>query len=74
MEEPLVVQTLKQKRAEITGAIAACQTRIAQVRHDLAHINASIRLFESGERSRAGYIVSHGFLGKAKSPIFAPAI
>jgi hypothetical protein len=43
MEEPLVIQSLKRKRAEITGAIAAYQARIAQARHDLAHINASIR-------------------------------
>jgi hypothetical protein len=49
MSEPLVIQTLKQKRAEISGVIAAYQARIAQARHDLAHINASIRLFESGE-------------------------
>ena len=66
MEEPLVIQTLKQKRAEISGAIAAYQSRIAQARHDLAHINASIRLFESGERNRAQYIVSHGFFQKGE--------
>ena len=41
------IQTLKQKRAEISGAIAAYQAQIAQARHDLAHINASIRLFEA---------------------------
>jgi len=66
MEEPLVIQTLKQKRAEISGAIAAYQARIAQARHDLAHINASIRLFESGEPNRAQYIVSHGFFQKGE--------
>jgi hypothetical protein len=66
MEEPLVIQTLKRKRAEITGAIAAYQAQIAQARHDLAHINASIRLFESGDRNRAGYIVSHGFFKKGE--------
>ena len=43
MEEPLVIQNLKQKRAEISGAIAAYQAQIAQARHDLTHINASIR-------------------------------
>jgi hypothetical protein len=66
VEEPLVIQSLKQKRAEISGAIAAYQARIAQARHDLAHINASIRLFESGEHNRAGYIVSHGFFKKGE--------
>jgi hypothetical protein len=57
---------LKQKRHEITGAIAAYQAQIAQARHDLAHINASIRLFESGEQCRAGYIVGHGFFKKGE--------
>ena len=66
MQEPLVIQTLKQKRAEISGAIAAYQARIAQARHDLAHINASIRLFEGGETNRARYIVSHGFFKKGE--------
>jgi hypothetical protein len=66
MDEPLVIQTLKQKRAEISGVIAAYQARIAQARHDLAHVNASIRLFEGGERNRAGYIVSHGFFKKGE--------
>ena len=66
MEEPLVIQTLKQKRAEISGAIAAHRARFAQARHDLAHINASIRLFKSGERNRAQYIVSHGFFQKGE--------
>src|SRR5271168_5268648 len=66
MDEPLIIQTLKQKRAEIAGAIATYQAQIAQARHDLAHINASIRLFESGERNRGGYIVSHGFFKKGE--------
>ena len=66
MEDPLVIQTLKHKRAEISGAIAAYQAQIAQARHDLAHINASIRLFEGGETNRARYIVSHGFFKKGE--------
>lgn len=66
MSEPLVIQMLKQKRVEISGVIAAYQGRIAQARHDLAHINASIRLFEGGEQERAQYIVSHGFFKKGE--------
>jgi len=66
MEKPLVIQALKQKRAEISGAIAAYQAQIAQARHDLTHINASIRLFEGGETNRARYIVSHGFFKKGE--------
>jgi hypothetical protein len=66
MAEPLVIQMLKQKRAEISGVIAAYQARIAQAKHDLAHMNASIRLFEGGEQERAQYIVSHGFFKKGE--------
>jgi hypothetical protein len=66
MDDPLVIQTLKRKRAEISEVIAAYQGQIAQARHDLAHINASIRLFEGGEQNRAWYIVSHGFFKKGE--------
>jgi hypothetical protein len=66
MSDPLIIQTLKQKRAEISGVIAAYQAKIAQARHDLAHINAVIRLVEGGEQERAQYIVSHGFFKKGE--------
>ena len=66
MADPLIIQTLKQKRAEISGVIAAYQAKIAQARHDLAHINAVIRLVEGGEQERAQYIVSHGFFKKGE--------
>ena len=51
MAEALIIQTLKDKRAEINGRIAAYQAQIAQAKHDLAHINASIRLFSEPVRS-----------------------
>ena len=66
MAEPLVIQMLKQKRAEISGVIAAYQAKIAQAKHDLAQFNASIRLFERGEQERAQYIVSLGFFKKGE--------
>lgn len=66
MTEPLVIQSLKEKRAEIHGRIAAYQAQIAQAKHDLAHINASIRLFTDPEHQRARYIVSHGFFKKGE--------
>src|ERR1044072_94432 len=66
MADALTIQTLKQKRAEISGVIAAYQAKIAQARHDLAHINAMIRLVEGGEQERAQYIVSHGFFKKGE--------
>ena len=66
MAEPLVIQSLKDKRAEIHGRIAAYQAQIAQAKHDLAHINASIRLFTDPEHQRARYMVSHGFFKKGE--------
>ena len=71
MSESLIVQTLKQKRAEILGQIKAYEAQIAHAKHDLAHVNATIELFAAPERQRAGYIVSHGFFKKAKSPTSA---
>lgn len=49
MAELLVIQSLKDKRAEILGRVAAYQAQIAQAKHDLAHINATIRLFTTPE-------------------------
>lgn len=66
MSEPLIVQTLKQKRAEIFGQIKAYEAQIAHAKHDLAHVNATIELFSAPERQRARYIVSHGFFKKGE--------
>lgn len=66
MSEPLIVQTLKQKRAEILGQIKAYEAQIAHAKHDLAHVNATIDLFATPERQRARYIVSHGFFKKGE--------
>jgi len=66
MAEALIVQTLKDKRAEINGRIAAYQAQIALAKHDLAHINASIRLFTEPELQRATYMVSYGFFKKGE--------
>jgi hypothetical protein len=66
MAEPLVIQCLKEKRAEILGRIAAYEAQIAQAKHDLAHINATIRLFTEPEKQRVRYMVSHGFFKKGE--------
>ena len=66
MADPLVVQSLKVMRAEILGRIAAYEAQIAQARHDLAHINATLRLFTEPEKQRARYLVSHGFVRKGE--------
>ena len=66
MSGALVIQSLKDKRAEIHGQIAAYEAQIAQARHDLAHISATIRLFTEPEHQRARYMVSHGFFKKGE--------
>lgn len=66
MSEPLILQALRDKRAEIHGRIAAYNAQIAEAKHDLAHINATIRLFTDTEHQRARYIVSHGFFKKGE--------
>ena len=66
MAEPLVIQTLKEKRAEILGRVAAYEAQIASAKHDLAHVNATIRLFTEPEKQRARYMVSHGFFRKGE--------
>ena len=66
MTEPLIVQTLTEKRAEILGRIRAYEAQIAQAKHDLAHVNATIELFAAPERQRARYMVSHGFFKKGE--------
>lgn len=66
MSEPLVLQTLTQKRAEILGRIRAYEAQIAHAKHDLAHLNATMELFAAPERQRARYMVSHGFFKKGE--------
>jgi hypothetical protein len=68
-EKPLTIQTLKQKRAEITGANAASQARIAQARHDLT---TSMR--SGGSRALNGVGATWSAMGSrgARSPTFAP--
>ena len=45
MVESHVVSALVSKRAEIAGLIARAQQQISQFRADLAHVDATIRLF-----------------------------
>ena len=42
MSGALVIQSLKDKRSEIHGQIAAYEAQIAQARHDLAHVSPSL--------------------------------
>lgn len=66
MSDPLVIQTLTAKRAEILGQIKAYEAQIAHAKYDLAHLNATMELFAGPERQRARYLVSHGFFKKGE--------
>ena len=66
MADQLIIKALQDKRAEIHGRISAYQAQIAEAKHDLAHINASIRLFTDEEGQRVRYLVSHGFFKKGE--------
>lgn len=66
MPQPLIVQTLTEKRAEILGQIKAYEAQIAHAKHDLAHVNATTELFAAPERQHARHIASHGFFKKGE--------
>ncbi len=52
MGEPIVILALRRKRDRIEGAIAAYERKIREAQADLAHVTASLRLFElSGDPS-----------------------
>jgi hypothetical protein len=52
MAESLTVAALKNKRGDIERAIALYQRKIKTAQRDLSHVNATLRLFEIGERSQ----------------------
>lgn len=52
MGEPIAVMALRRKRDEISGVIAHYERLIRDAQNDLAHVNASLRLFAAtGEPS-----------------------
>ena len=46
MGEPIAVLALRRKRDQISGIIAEYERKISAAQHDLAHVVASLRLFE----------------------------
>jgi len=44
--EPLTVLALRRKRDQISGVIAEYERKIKEAQHDLAHVNACLRLYE----------------------------
>ena len=47
MGEPIAVFALRRKRDQISGAIAHYERLLREAQHDLAHVNAALRLFEA---------------------------
>lgn len=62
----LVIDTLKRKQAEIIGSITNHQAAIAQAKHDLAHVNATMKILEGSDTNRRAYIVSQGFFARGE--------
>ena len=52
MAESLTLTALRNKRDDIERAIALYQRKIKSAQRDLSHVNATMRLFEIGERSQ----------------------
>jgi hypothetical protein len=46
VSEPIAVLALRRKRNQISGTIAHYEQLIREAEHDLAHVNAALRLFE----------------------------
>ena len=72
MDEPLIITALPDKRAEIHGRITAYEARIAQAKHDLAHVNATLRLFTDFEKQQARYGSVTASSRRARLRSFAP--
>lgn len=47
MGEPIAVLALRRKRDQISGTIAHYERLLREAQHDLAHVNAALRLFEA---------------------------
>ena len=54
MAEPHVVSALVRKRAELAGEIEAAEKRATRLRTDLAHLDATLRLFKPDADPAAG--------------------
>jgi hypothetical protein len=46
MAEPLIITMLRSKRDEIEGAVVAYEKRLIEARANLAHVTATLRMFE----------------------------
>ena len=57
---------LKRKQHEIVGAIRSYEAQIAQAKHDLEHVNATMKILEGGDANRRTYIAGRGFFDKGE--------
>jgi len=64
--DSLVISGLKRKQREILGAIRAYEAQIAQAKHDLAHVNAAMKIMEGTEANKRTYIAGRGFFDKGE--------
>lgn len=61
-----VILGLVRKQREIVGAIRAYEAQIAQAKHDLAHINAALKIMEGSAANKRTYIAGRGFFDKGE--------
>ncbi len=67
MAQSLIINALIEKRAEIAGAIAVLERQISQRRADLAHVDATLRMFDPDVQVRA---IRAKFPAKPRSSLF----
>ena len=66
MADRYALQELTRKQREILGAIKAYEAQIIQAKHDLAHVNTTIKILEGSEHNKRAYIVGRGFFDKGE--------
>jgi hypothetical protein len=77
-DQPVAVNALRNKRAEITGQIAMFEREVARLRAELVHVDATLRLFDDhrkvGARNVRSIILSSlfGRAGIGKNAVRGP--
>ena len=56
MAEPRIVNTLSDKITDVERYIAEMEKRLENARHDLAHLQATLRLFRRGDDTAPVYM------------------
>ena len=66
MTTSFTINDLNRKQREILGAIRNYEAQIVQAKHDLAHINATMKIMEGSQANRRAYIAGRGFFDKGE--------